>query len=162
MDKLTSHDRPDGTQIVFNTIVNCKNSVMMQARPRNGLGATNITFADNIIVGEGRLISIDGPMTHSSWRGNILWSGTNDLGSLPPGTFTVEDPRMKPGANGVYHLEKDSPAIGEGGVLHFRFAKVDIDGERRGWKRDIGADEFSDKPRANGVLTPADVGPWAN
>jgi len=161
MDKLTSHDRPDGTQIVFNTIVDCKNSVMMQARPRNGLGATNITFADNIIAGEGRLISIDGPMTHSTWRGNILWSGTNDLGSLPPGTFTVVDPRMERDPNGIYHLTKSSPALCEGGVLHFRFANIDIDGQRRGWRRDVGADEFSVKTAANRVLTPADVGPWA-
>jgi len=162
-DKLTSHDRPDGTQIVFNTIVNCANSVMMQARPRNGLGATNIIFADNIVVGAGKLISIDGPMTHSVWRGNMLWSGTNDLGSLPTGTFTftIADPRLQPGADGVYRLQTNSPAIGQGGIWRYRYASVDMDGQGRGWKRDVGADEFSGAPASNHILTPAEVGPGA-
>src|SRR5439155_7340603 len=75
--KLTAHDRPDHIQIVFNTLIDCTNSMMMLAR-KNGLGATNITIANNLIVGGSKLISIDGPVKHSVWRGNILWNGVVD------------------------------------------------------------------------------------
>jgi hypothetical protein len=67
-DKLTSHDRPDGIEIVFNTVVNCTNSLIMQGRG-NGLGATNIIFANNLIVGQGRLVSIKDPARgRDSWK----------------------------------------------------------------------------------------------
>ena len=158
--KLTAHDRPDGIQIVFNTVVNCRNSVMMQAR-RHGLGATNITFADNIIVGSGRLFAMDGPITNSIWRDNMFWGETNGLTSDMAGGFTLVDPKLKPDANGEYHLQKGSPAIGKatGG---FRYVKIDMDGQKRGWwRRDVGADEFSTKPIVNRILTPADVGPYS-
>jgi Chondroitinase B len=158
--RLTAHDRPDGIQIVFNTVVNCRNSVMMLPR-RNGLGATNITFADNIIEGAGRLVAIDGPITHSNWRDNILWGETNEISGDMAGGFKIVDPKLKPDANGEYHLQKGSPAINKatGG---FRYVKIDMDGQRRGWwRRDIGADEFSRAPVRKRILTPADVGPYA-
>src|SRR5262249_48053210 len=112
-DKLTSHDRPDGMQIVYNTLVNCRSSVMMLGRQR-GLGATNITFANNIILGNGQLISINGPVTHSVWSGNILWSETNGIGGDMIGGFRIVDPQLKQDANGLYHLQPGSPAIDEG------------------------------------------------
>ena len=108
--KLTAHDRPDGIQIVFNTVVNCRDSVMMLDR-RNGLGATNITFANNLITGTNQLIAIDGRITHSVWRGNILWGNTNHLGEFASG-FEVIDPQLKADARGEYHLPPGSPAIG--------------------------------------------------
>ncbi|HXE42620.1 MAG TPA: hypothetical protein VN516_06310, partial [Candidatus Baltobacteraceae bacterium] len=158
--RLTAHDRPDGIQIVFNTIVNCTNSVMMQARPRNGLGATNITFANNIVAGGQNLVEIDGAMTHSVWRGNIFWGNTNGIGDYAKG-FSFADPKMKRDATGEFHLQNGSPAINRaaGG---FSYAKADIDDQKRGWwKKDVGADEFSSKPAKNRILTPADVGPFA-
>lgn len=158
--KLTAHDRPDGIQIVFNTVINCANSVMMQARQRRGLGATNITFANNLIVGKGRLIAIDGPMTHSIWRGNILWGGATGGDTIKG--FTIADPQLQKDANGEFHLTKESPAINKA-VGGFGYAKLDVDGQKRGWwRRDVGADEYSTKPVKNRILTPAEVGPWAN
>lgn len=160
VSKLTAHDRPDGIQIVFNTIVNCTNSVMMQARVRNGLGATNITFANNIIAGGKNLVSIDGPMTHSVWRGNIFWGNTNGLGDYAKG-FVFEDPKMKRDTSGEFHLQKESPAINQA-IGGFNYVKTDIDDQNRDWwKKDVGADEFSTKPVKNHILTTADVGPFA-
>lgn len=159
--KLTAHDRPDGMKIVFNTVVNCRNSVMMAHRDRNALGATNITFADNIIVGSNQLFEIDGPITHSTWQGNLFWGPTNGLSAeMSPG-FKWIDPELKPDANGEYHLEKNSPAI-NAALGWYGFVKTDMDGQKRGWlRRDVGADSWSHKPIRNRILTPADVGPFA-
>ncbi|HTX22955.1 MAG TPA: polysaccharide lyase 6 family protein [Candidatus Aquilonibacter sp.] len=157
--KLTSHDRPDGMQIVYNTIINCNNSLMM-ARRNRGLGATNITFADNIIVGKGRLINIEGPITHSVWEGNILWGETNGLTADMAAGFKVVDPKLKRDANGEYHLSAGSPAVGAG-VGSFPYVTVDMDGQPRGVKMDVGADQISKAPVINRILTVADVGPNA-
>jgi hypothetical protein len=158
-DKLTSHDRPDGIEMVFNTVVNCKNSLMMLAR-RNGLGATNITFANNLIAGAGKLVAINGSVTHSIWRGNILWGDTNGISGDMAGGFKVVDPQLKPNGDGEYHLPADSAAIGRG-IGAFDYIKWDMDGQPRGEKLDVGADQFSRAPVTNRILTPADVGPEA-
>jgi poly(beta-D-mannuronate) lyase len=158
-DKLTSHDRPDGIQIVFNTVVNCTDSLMMLGR-RNGLGATNIIFADNIIVGKGRLVNINGAITHSVWSGNILFGDTNGISGDMANGFTVVDPQLKPDANSEYHLQAGSPAIGDGDDS-FSYVTMDMDGQPRGGKLDVGADQFSQAPIVNRILTPADVGPDA-
>jgi len=157
--KLTSHDRPDGMQIAFNTIVNCTNSVMMLAR-RNGLGATNIIFKNNIVAGGKNLVAIEGAMTHSVVKNNLFWGNTNGVGEYASG-FIFEDPKLKRDANGEFHLQKRSPAINHasGG---FSYVKVDMDDQKRGWwKKDIGADEFSTKIPKNRILTVAEVGPFA-
>ena len=43
-DKLTGHDRPDRILVVFNTLIDNKNSLMMAGRNRAGRWA--ITFAN--------------------------------------------------------------------------------------------------------------------
>lgn len=158
-DKLTSHDRPDGMQIVYNTVINCMDSLMMLGRNK-GLGATNITFANNIIVGKGRLVNINGSIAHSVWEGNILWGETNGLTADMAGGFKEIDPQLKLDGNGEYHLAAGSPAIGAG-VGSFAYVTVDIDGQPRGTKMDVGADQISEAPVINRILTPADVGPNA-
>jgi poly(beta-D-mannuronate) lyase len=157
--KLTSHDRPDGIEIVFNTLVNCTNSVMMQAR-RNGLGATNIVFANNIIVGNGKPVTIDGPMTHSKWAGNILWGDTSGIENWARG-FKIVDPMLVKDATGEFCLPPDSPAVGKA-IKGFAYVNVDMDGQKRGWRhRDVGADEYSLAVIVNRILTPTDVGVYS-
>ena len=57
--KLTAHDRPDRILIAFNTLVNNKGNITLQAR-KNGLGATAVTVADNIVEGGPAAVSISG------------------------------------------------------------------------------------------------------
>jgi poly(beta-D-mannuronate) lyase len=158
-DKLTSHDRPDGMEIVYNTLVDCKEGVVMLRR-QNGLGATNITFADNLITGPGRLVAINGPVTHAVWRGNILWGDTNGISGEMAKGFAVVDPQLKADAQGEFHLAAGSPAIGKGDGV-FAYVTVDVDGRARGRKYDVGAEQFAASPVAGRILKPADVGPWA-
>jgi len=158
-NKLTSHDRPDGLQIVFNTLVNCRQSLMMLWR-RNGLGATNVTVANNIVIGPDQLVDIHGPMYHCVWQGNIWWGSTNTTGDLPLGAFTKVDPQLKPDANGEYRLTAGSPAIGKGAGA-FEYVTLDMDGQPRHQPFDVGADQLSAAPIVNRILTPDDVGPAA-
>lgn len=156
--RLTAHDRPDGIQIVFNTLVNNRDGLFMAQR-RNGLGATNITIADNLIAGTGRLVTVDGPVAHSVWQGNLVWGDTAGI-TNPATGFVVTDPQLKPDAVGIYRLQPGSPAIGKA-VGSYRYVTLDMDGQRRFWRRDIGADQFSSAPVVNRILASADVGPFA-
>jgi poly(beta-D-mannuronate) lyase len=155
--QLTSHDRPDRVQVVFNTLVNNAVSVVMQGRS-NGLGATSLVFADNIIQGgAGKAVSIGGPLPDVTWQGNILWNNAGGAGDIPAGSYASIDPQLKADAAGVYRLQA---AIGKG-VGSYPYVTVDMDGQERGSMPDVGADQFSTSPIANRPLTLADVGPKA-
>jgi poly(beta-D-mannuronate) lyase len=158
-DKLTGHDRPDRTQVVFNTLVDNKNSLMMAGRNR-GLGARDFTFADNIIVTAGKAVAIDGPVTNAVWEGNIIWGCTNGVGNIPETGFKLIDPQLKADNHGEFHVQKGSPAIGEA-VGSYRFVNIAVDGQTRRGKLDIGADQFGRGKVTNRILTLADVGPDA-
>jgi poly(beta-D-mannuronate) lyase len=82
---LTSHDRPDDTEISGNTFVNNRRNYFMTARD-NGLGAVRTLFANNIIQGGGAAASIDGPYPGAAWRGNVIWQ-TGGPGAMPSGSY---------------------------------------------------------------------------
>jgi hypothetical protein len=88
--KLTSHDRPDRVLIAFNTLVNNPANIIQTGR-KNGLGATDITIADNIIQGGGAAAAIAGPYTGGVWSGNIIFN-TNGAGSMPSGGYATANP----------------------------------------------------------------------
>lgn len=155
--KLTSHDRPDNCVIAFNTLVNNTEAYRMQGRA-SGLGATNTTFANNIIQGGGKVAAIDGPNAGAKWSGNILWK-TGDAGDLPAAGYTTADPHLSPDQAGVYHILPGSPAI-DSAVGDFPAVAFDMDGQPRpAAGKDVGADEFSTVPVVARILTVDDVGP---
>jgi poly(beta-D-mannuronate) lyase len=65
--------------VVYNTIIDCKVSFQMPSR-ENGLGATNITFAYNLISG-GSPVSIKGQYSDGKWAGNTIWNTSG--GDIP-------------------------------------------------------------------------------
>jgi poly(beta-D-mannuronate) lyase len=89
--KLTCHDRPDRVEVTYNTIVDCRNSFRMPAR-QNGLGATSITFSDNIISG-GSPVSVQGNYRGAVWKNNIIWNTTG--GDIPQSGYSVSNPLIK-------------------------------------------------------------------
>jgi poly(beta-D-mannuronate) lyase len=158
-DKLTGHDRPDRTLVVFNTLIDNKNSLMMAGR-KSGLGAKDFTFADNIIVTSGKAVAIEGPLTNTLWAGNIIWGCTNGVGNIPDSGFKLEDPMLARHGNGEMHVQKGSPVIGAA-VGSYAFVTVDVDGKMRSGKLDVGAEQFGKGKIINRILTVADVGPGA-
>ncbi len=157
-DPLTSHDRPDDVVVAFNTFINNNTHYRMSGRT-NGLGAVNITVANNIFQGGGTVASLNGPYT-GSWLGNIRWN-TGSAGDMPSSGYQIVNPLLSPDANGVYHLQAGSPAI-DAALGAFPLVTVDMDGQPRDANPDIGADEFSDAPVIARILTVADVGPFSN
>jgi poly(beta-D-mannuronate) lyase len=108
--KLTSHDRPDGAVITFNTLVDNARSYFMGRRP-SGLGATRTVFAHNIVQGGGDAATIEGPYPDAEWTGNILWK-TAGPGAMPKGTYEIVNPLLVADAGGVLRPGPGSPALG--------------------------------------------------
>jgi hypothetical protein len=165
-DKLTSHDRPDDTIVVFNTFINNRIHFEIAGR-RRGLGSSNTVVANNIFQGGGTGARIDSGAPYTgTWSNNICWQIVS-IGSMPSSGYTNVNPLLLRDASGQYHIESGSPAINTGvgsydchGVYSaYPFVTVDMDGQPRDAKPDIGADEFSDAPIFAHILTTNDVGP---
>jgi len=153
--QLTAHDRPDRVLIAFNTLVNNKTNITQGAR-KNGLGATYITVADNLIQGGGPAASISGPYTNGLWEGNIIFN-TNGAGDMPGGSYKTINPELVKDAVGEFHLQTGSPAI-NAAIGNYTSVTVDMDGQKRIAPFDIGADEVSKEAIVARFLNPADVG----
>ena len=67
---------------------------------KDGLGASSITFSNNIIRG-GEPVSIQGKYTDPVWSGNILWKTTG--GDIPAEGYKIADPGFMQDKNGVFH-----------------------------------------------------------
>ncbi|WP_127127736.1 DUF7594 domain-containing protein [Pseudoflavitalea rhizosphaerae] len=155
-DPLTSHDRPDRCLIVYNTLVNNTSNYRMTSRT-NGLGATNTTFANNIIQGGGEAAAIDGPYTGAVWSNNIIYQ-TSGAGDMPSGGYINVNPLLARDATGTFHLQSGSPAI-NAGTGSYSWAGKDMDGQTRTGSFDIGADEVSAAAVTAQILSPSMVGP---
>jgi poly(beta-D-mannuronate) lyase len=153
--QLTAHDRPDRVLIAFNTLVNNKTNITQGAR-NNGLGATFITVANNIIQGGGPAASISGPYLNGVWEGNIIFN-TNSAGDMPEGSYKMIDPRLVKDISKEFHLQTGSPAINTA-IGNYASVTTDMDGQKRITPLDIGADEISKETIKSRILNPADVG----
>jgi poly(beta-D-mannuronate) lyase len=159
-DKLTSHDRPDSNIVVFNTLVDNKRNFGMPAR-KNGLGATDITFADNIIQG-GSPISISSPYKDPVWKGNIIWNTDNgEAGDILKGGYKWINPQLEKDSNGIYHIKSTSPAI-EASSGSYSFVSKDFYGIKRPDLKTVGAQEYSSSIGKSIPLTVKDVGAFTN
>ncbi|MEO8111141.1 MAG: polysaccharide lyase 6 family protein [Ginsengibacter sp.] len=156
--KLTSHDRPDRVLIAFNTLVNNKVNITMTGR-EEGMGATFITVANNIIQGGEAAATISGPYTNATWTGNILFN-TNGAGYMPNAGYKILDPKLIRDAKEIFHLAKNSPAI-NAGVGEYPSVNVDMDGQKRIAPFDAGADEISSSEIKARILEQEDVGIYA-
>jgi poly(beta-D-mannuronate) lyase len=110
--RLTSHDRPDGTVITFNTLVDNARSYFMGRRP-NGLGATHTVFAHNVIQGGGEAARIEGPYPYAEWHGNVLWR-TAGPGSMPKDAYEIADPRLVASDSGLLRPGPGGPVLAGG------------------------------------------------
>ncbi|WP_343703862.1 polysaccharide lyase 6 family protein [Chitinophaga sp.] len=154
--KLTCHDRPDRVLIAFNTLVNNTENITQSGR-NNGMGATGITLACNILQGsQAPAAQLAGPNKDISFSGNILHQVASG-GDMPQEGYKKADPRLFKTAEGVYHLQPSSPA--KGAVkTPYPAVKTDMDGQPRNLPLDAGADQVSTAPVTVRLLTRAMVG----
>lgn len=153
--KLTSHDRPDRVVIAFNTLVGNKRNIVQTGR-KNGMGASAITVAWNIVEGGGPAAEIAGPYTDAVWKGNIVFN-TDGPGDIPGEGFRLTKPMLKADASGIFHLQSASLAKN---IVKEKFPRVsvDMDGQPRTYPLDAGADEISSTQVTARPLMPGDVG----
>jgi len=156
---LTSHDRPDRVRVSFNTLVNNNRSVIMPGRT-NGLGATALVFANNIIQSNsGVILDLGGPAPNARFEGNIVFgSATN--GDMPTSGARRVNPLLSQDSFSIFRLQSTSPAINTA-VGSYPEVTIDLDGHTRSGTKDVGADEFSTAPVIRRPLTTANVGPNA-
>lgn len=154
--KLTCHDRPDRVLIAFNTLVNNAENITQSGR-NNGMGATAITLAYNILQGsQAPAAQLAGPNKDISFSGNILHQVAS-AGDMPQEGYKKADPRLFKTAEGAYHLQSSSPA--KGAVkTPYSAVKTDMDGQPRNPPLDAGADQVSSAPVTARLLTRAMVG----
>jgi poly(beta-D-mannuronate) lyase len=154
---LKSHDRPDRVQFVFNTFVDNRVNVVMRQR-RNGLGATHLVFAHNVLQDGPSVAELEGPLPGVSWTGNLA-AARLDLGDAPTVGFVTTDTPLRRATDGKFRLS------GYRGMKisrrNYPFMKWDIDGQECGEELVTGADQVSDGAVSNRILTPLDVGPDA-
>lgn len=148
--KLTCHDRPDRVLIAFNTLVNNPQNILQPGRT-NGLGATAVTIAYNIIQGsEAPAAQISGPNKDFAWKGNILYKVSSG-GDMPGTGYTTADPKLKRDDTGTFHLLAGSSAQGAV-TTAYPAVKTDMDGQPRKMPLDAGADQISTAKRMAQVL----------
>lgn len=104
--QLTAHDRPDRILIALNILINNKANIVMTSR-KNGLGATNVKLANNIIEGGEEAAKISGPLLNASWTGNIIYQ-TAGAGDMPEGSYLVKDPKLNKDAAGIFQLTSEN------------------------------------------------------
>jgi poly(beta-D-mannuronate) lyase len=155
--KLTSHDRPDRVELAFNLLVDNKTNVIMAAR-KNGLGATHLVFAHNVIQGGDRAVSINGPLTDASWNGNFIWQ--TSIGDIPAKGVWFEDPRLEKTAEGIYRPRPNSTLmqIATKAFPNLRFVS-DIRDQVQ--PLETGVATYPYIAPSQHALKPSDVGPTA-
>lgn len=153
--QLTAHDRPDRILIAFNTLVNNRSNIELPGR-KDGMGASFVTVANNIIQGGGVAATISGPYPNAVWENNLLFN-TSGAGSMPAGSYKMADPSFIKDQAGVFHISKSSIAV-NAAKGNYPAVKTDMDGQPRTSPFDIGADEISGAPVTVKPLNPADPG----
>lgn len=147
-------------QIVFNTFVNCRKSIVLGygADAEKTLPPVNVRLANNLVLGgKGNVLItlMDNPID-LSWQGNIMYGAP--LGIPQPGGISIADPRLVLSEDGLWRPDAGSPVINQA-TGDYPFVSEDMDGQSRGSAKDVGADEVSGKPIVQRPLTVADVGP---
>lgn len=102
--KLTVHDRPDRILIAFNTLIGNPENIILPNR-KDGMGATLVTVAYNVIQGGGQAVMIAGPLTGATWEGNMIFK-TRSAGDMPSSGYVDKDPELVKTVNGTYDFKR--------------------------------------------------------
>lgn len=151
-DGTVDHAQVKRALVVHNTFLGDGDGLELGA----GAPPTDCTLANNIFdnpAGNAIVVKATSPGLISI--GNLAHPGN---ASYPPGFLDVDPGLVKTGE--LFLVVKGSKAI-DAAAPGFAFVTVDMSGQPRDAKPDIGADELSSAPVWRRPLTPADVGPDA-
>ncbi|GAA1566393.1 polysaccharide lyase 6 family protein [Kribbella hippodromi] len=153
----TGNDAPDRVRIALNTVLDCESGIIGESH--RTLPPLDCAVTDNLLMADsGQLVNM--PFQDGiTWSGNLHWGEGTD-GNAPGGSFTRVDPQLAAGPDGVRRLSPGSPAI-DAASRTYPEVDVDLDGQPRTRRADVGADEYSRSAVKFRPLTAADVGPHA-
>jgi len=163
----TGYIRPKNVVVAFNTFVECRQTMILgynadvldeEGNPRYGLPPERCTLANNVFIGGGT----DPIVTRLTEPKGLAWQGNVAFGSpfgipVPPGVV-LANPRLEPDEDGLMRPESDSPLVDAARGAYPR-VRIDLDGQGRVGRKDVGADEVSHEPATRRRPTPATVGP---
>jgi poly(beta-D-mannuronate) lyase len=153
-------NRPDGVIVAFNTLVNNSTNIVIGSNQRP-LPPKNCTIENNIILSDAPAAKFNLTPQNFTWQGNIVW-GNIDSDDMPSSGFIRLDPRLRSDTDGIFRLQRSSPAINKAiNSNSYSYISEDMDRQPRVGQMDVGADEFSSERVIRRPLTPTDVGPTA-
>ncbi len=153
--------------VSYNTIINCSNGILIW----NGreYAPQDITIANNLVVNTGAapisyVTSKSGvagiPTPRPIYQGNMVYPSLKATPEVNDATavdeIVVTDPSMEL-ADGIYRPSATSPVLGAA-TGTYPYVNIDIDGQTFQNPSNVGADQTSDSPAKNGILTAAHVG----
>ena len=148
--------------IAHNTIVDVNDAAI---KLDHGLGSSNRTLLpENVTVANNAIWSIQDPLfegnegTGWTWQGNVAFGQSLGPKAGDSG-ITVADPLLSIATDGLYRPAANSPLINAAIDLSVPAPTVDMDGQPRTGKLDVGADEFSTATILRLPLDQGDVGP---
>ena len=148
--------------IAFNTVVDSAGAYVDLSA---GLGTSGRTLKPQDITIANNLFALPPKGTLFKGTEGDGWKWLGNLAQLEDHATTTEHPglrftelKLKRASDDLLRPAADSPAHGlaEG---DFPNVKVDIDGQLRAQKSDVGCDQISEAPITNRPLTAKDVGP---
>ncbi len=147
--------------IAFNTIIDntADISIGVVADKTATLPPLDCIIANNVIAGSSApLVTLTTTPANMTWKGNIFYGASSGFTTLPDSNYIADPKLLAVDETGVRHISSASPAI-DAALGTYDFAFIDIDGQPRGIKKDIGADEYSLAGRTVAPIKLSDVGP---
>jgi parallel beta-helix repeat protein len=158
----TSHWRPQNITVAYNTYIGNANNFQFGFTNNGSYSKApkNITIANNIVIGnQNQLVKVITQPSSMIFTGNIMLpQGAASIGvSVPDSQIRVIDPLLQ-FSDSFWRISASSPAV-DAAAGSYDVAALDIDGQVRDARKDVGADEYSSGQRLSRPLVAADVGP---
>ena len=132
---------PENNRFVNNLVYNCSGNSIYIAEVDRSQPLNQFTFKPN------------------EFEGNIIYGSKVNVSPMPKG-IKLLNPKLKSAKDNLLRPENNSPLINSGVDSD---VALDIDGQIRDTKKDIGADEFAEGSIIHHPLTAIEVGPkWMN
>jgi poly(beta-D-mannuronate) lyase len=157
----TVYNQVNRAVIAFNTIVDntADISIGVIADKTATLPPLDCTIANNIIVGSSApLVTLTTTPANMTWKGNIFYGASSGFTTIPDSNYIADPKLLAADETGVRHISSASPVV-DAALETYDFALTDMDGQPRGTKKDIGADEYSLASRTVAPMKRSDVGP---
>ena len=147
--------------VAFNTLVDNYYNFNIGAHDdtTQSLVPTDCVIANNIVYGtKYTLVAFNDTPSNMTWQGNIIYGATTGFTTFPANNYNVDPLLQSADATGIRHLSSTSPAI-NAALGTYDTLLVEMDGQVRDTKIDIGADEYSTAAALIVPMTATTTGP---